>query len=762
MLAGNKIKPVSVKALVEFAAKTGSLDRKFTPGPSALEGIEGHQRVTANRPDNYQTEVSLRIEYQDLLIRGRADGYNPDTHCIEEIKTFYGDFAKIPENYRTLHWAQVKFYGWIYCIENACDQIMLALVYFHLGDQKEHRLEENFTLAELAPYCEHLAEKYHRWQTVINERLQNLSTWIEQLPFPYADLHPSQRQMAESVYKAAVTGRVLLAEAPTGTGKTLASIFPALKAFTKTPVDKIFYLTAKTTGKKLAMENLQLIATDATASATNPTPLRTLELTAQDKICLAPDRRCAGDSCMYALDFYQKLETAREAAARIPLLDKDALIKIAHQYEICPFYLGMEMSRWVDIVVADFNYYFDGNPLLLGLTREFDWHPYLLIDESHNLLDRGRQMFSASLNRGLLRSAKQQAPKTIKKYLDRINRYWLEIIKTIGWQPEQLNLLSAPPDKLSLALLEFTTEYIALLQKQPDHPVQHTPVQEFFFEALDYQLKETLFGDDYCVDMQNPGNKSEILTLRNLNPARLLGERLSFAHSACFFSATLKPAYFYRTLLGMPEDTVCMQVPSPFSAEQLKVNIASLSTRYRDRIAAIKPICDIVQQQLEKQPGNALIFFSSYEFLQQVEKQLTESLSNMDVRLLPQSRSMNEMDRQAFINEFSIHQNILGLAVLGGAFSEGIDLAGDALKGVFIATLGLPQINPINEHMRQYLQAEFKQGYNFTYLYPGIQKVIQAAGRVIRTKKDTGYLWLLDDRFEQAEIKNLLPDWWQL
>ncbi len=765
MLAGNKIavstapllKSVSVKALAEFAAKSGSLDRKFTPGPTALEGIEGHQRVTARRSEHYQSEISLSIHYRNLLIRGRADGYQTDTNCIEEIKTFYGDVEKIPTNHRLLHWAQVKLYGWMLCELEGHKEVRLALVYFHLGDGKEHRLEQQFSAEELKDYCETFAEKYYLWQRRINTRLTHLTEWIDDLPFPYTELHPSQRQMAEAVYKAAATGRVLLAEAPTGTGKTLAGLFPAIKALHKTPVNKIFYLTAKTTGKQLALENLQLIATDSTT-----TPLRVLELTAQEKSCLEPDKRCSGDSCIFALDFYDKLADARQAAYDIPMLTKTTLATIARQYQICPFYLSVEMSRWADVIVADYNYYFDGSALLLGLTKEFNWHPYLLVDESHNLLDRGRSMYSASLNRGLLLAAKQHAPHTIKKSLTRINKLWLAILKELKPVVDKLTILENIPDTFMLSLIEFANHYIELLQKQPDHPVQHTIMQEFFFEILNFQSIAELVDDDFCIDMQNLNTKSEVLTLRNIIPAKLLGERLAVAHSACFFSATLRPAYFYQTLLGLPDNTIHIDVASPFAATQLNVNIAhNLSTRYRDRATSIEPICTIVKQQLLAESGNALIFFSSYEFLQQVQQQLISSLKELDIRIIVQSKKMSEEDRHVFIQQFTLHKNILGLAVLGGAFSEGIDLPGDALKGAFIATLGLPQINDVNEYMKLRLQKKFQQGYNFTYLYPGIQKVVQAAGRVIRKTSDKGYVWLLDDRFSQPEIANLLPQWWK-
>ena len=758
MSAGNKPKRVAVKTLVEFAAKSGSLDRRFTPSPSGQEGIEGHQRVTAKRASNYQTEVSLSITYGDITFRGRADGYAPSDHCIEEIKTFYGDPGRIPENHQQLHWAQAKCYGWMYCETHGCDEINIALIYFNLTDEEEYRHEETWSAAELKEYGEALAEKYCQWQAQINQRLAQLTPWIEQLQFPYGKMHSSQRMMAEGVYKAAATGRVVLAEAPTGTGKTLAGLFPAIKAMTRTPVDKIFYLTAKTTGKQLALENIQLIASDKTGATI---PLRTLELTAQEKSCLEPDKKCMGESCRYAFDFYTKLAQARQAAYAISILDKQALVALAYEFEICPFYLSMEMSRWVDIVVADVNYYFDGTPLLLGLTNEFDWKPYLLIDESHNLIDRARGMYSAELNRGDLIAAKKNAPATIKKALEKINKLWLSLLKTLPENPDQFVLLPVLPEKMGLALTEFTNSYIEFLQKNPEHPVQDTIAQEFFFAALNYQKVVDVFDEDFCVDMQEMGKKEEVLTLRNLIPATPLAARLGFAHCACYFSATLHPAHYYQSLLGLPEDTVHIKVPSPFAAEQLHVRIAAnLSTRYKDRHTAIEPICELIATQIHAAPGNALVFFSSYEFLQKVETVLRTRFNSNNTQLLVQSRRMSEEDRQEFIAQFNQHNNLLGLAVLGGAFSEGIDLSGDALKGVFIATLGLPQVNPVNEHLRSVMQSKFAQGYDFTYTYPGIQKVIQAAGRVIRTTSDQGYLWLLDQRFQQPEIRSLLPEWW--
>jgi DNA excision repair protein ERCC-2 len=757
MSAGNKPKAVAIRALVEFAAKSGSLDRRFTPAPSGLEGIDGHKKVTARRHADYTKEVSLSIIFDDITFRGRADGYDPKRHCLEEIKTFYGALERIPDNHRALHWAQAKCYGWLYCAQHDCESINLSLIYFELNDEHEYRQDECFSAQELKVFFEELAQKYSAWQLQLNNRLQQLHPWVEQLQFPHGTLHKAQRVMAEAVYKACAIGRVVLAEAPTGTGKTLAALFPALKALPRTPVDKLFYLTAKTTGKQLALDNIQLIASDKN----QPVPLRALELTAQEKSCLEPAKKCRGDSCQYAHDFYNKLPAARMAAFSIPILDKQALNELAAEFIICPFYLAMEMARWVDIVVADVNYYFDGAPLLLGLTQEFDWKPCLLVDESHNLIERGRGMYSAALNRADIRAAQKTAPKEIKTALDKINRCWLQLLKSVATSDENFTILAAPPEQLGYALEDFTSRYSEFLQKNPDHPVQEGITQQVFFAALNYLRIIDIFDEDFCVDMQAIGSKAEILTLRNLNPAKPLGARLGFAHCGCFFSATLHPAHYYQTLLGLPKTCVHINVPSPFNARQLSVNIAvNLSTRYKDREASINPLCSIVMQQLQDTPGNALVFFSSYEFLQQAELHLRKQLENKDIQLIVQSRQMRERDRDVFIAQFSQHNNLLGLAVLGGAFSEGIDLPGNALKGAFIATLGLPQVNPINEQMRKIMHEKFGQGYDFTYTFPGMQKVIQAAGRVIRTPSDEGYIWLLDQRFANPQIKKLLPQWW--
>lgn len=753
MSAGNK--SVAIRSLVAFAAKTGSLDRRFTPAPSAQEGIEGHKKITSKRPKEYQSEISLSTTFQGIVFRGRADGFDPSNGCLEEIKTFYGDVNQIRDNHRALHWAQAKCYGWLYCRQHQRSHINLALVYFELNTEEEYPLEISCEALELQEFFEQLAHIYCAWQKILNERQALLQLWLNDLAFPFGALHGPQRHMAEAVYKAAKTGQRLMVEAPTGTGKTLGALFPALKAMQHTPVDKIFYLTAKSTGKQLALDTLQLLN-----NAQPHSPLRVLELTAQEKSCLVPGSECRGDSCPYALDFYTKLSAARAAAAQIPLLNKSALAELAAEFLICPFYLSMEMARWVDVVVADVNYYFDGTPQLLGLSQEFNWQAYLLVDESHNLIERGRLMYTAQLNRADVLRAKKAAPKALKKSIEKINKVFLTLNKTLPQCDEAFIQLDGAPPKLPQALEDFTQAFLDFVQHNPQHEILNGPVQQLFFAALAYGRVAPLVDDDFSVDLQNNEN-TQIITLRNLNPAKQLALRHQQAHCACFFSATLHPADYYQHLLGLPEETQKIQVPSPFNSRQLQVHISqTLSTRFKDRTSAIAPMCAIIARQLVQTPGNALVFFPSYEFMHLVLPYLQQHTQELNIQLLVQARTMSEAARDEFIGQFTAHRNILGLVVLGGVFSEGVDLPGAALKGAFIATLGLPQVNPINEHMREKMQAKFRQGYDYTYTYPGLQKVIQAAGRVIRTPTDEGYIWLLDNRFAQAKIKQLLPQWW--
>jgi Rad3-related DNA helicase len=741
---------VAVRALCEFTAKQGDLDLRFTPSPTALEGIAGHAVVASRRGEHYRAEVSLAGDYGLLHVRGRADGYDPDQNLIEEVKTFRGQFSSIPDNHRHLHWAQLRIYGHLMCEQMDMQEVNLALVYFDIGNQQETLLRETRSRAELKAIFEDHCGRFIAWAEQEMRHREARNTALVGMRFPHHDFRPGQRQLAEAVFRASAGKRCLLAQAPTGIGKTVGTMFPALKAAPKENIDKLLFLAAKTPGRKLALDAA------ATLKAGGAIPLRVLELTARDKACEHPDKACHGDACPLARGFYDRLPAARAAALDAPLLDRDTLRTVGLAHDVCPYYLGSEMARWSDMVVGDYNYWFDGGAMLYALALERGWRVSVLADEAHNLVSRARGMYSASLARAGLRAARAVAPPSVQKPLEKVGRAWTEAGKGA---PLPYQVLESLPQKLLDSLQNATSAINEHLAAFPE-PLEPA-LQEFYFDALQFLRLAESFGDHSLFDLTRTDERDTELAIRNLVPAPFLKPRFEFAHSTTLFSATLSPWNYFADLLGMPEDTAWVDVDSPFVASQLKVDVArGISTRYQHRKASLAPIADLMAAQYEQAPGNYLAFFSSFDYLEQAADTLARR--HPAIPSWRQSRRMSEAERSAFLERFTSESRGIGFAVLGGAFGEGIDLPGARLIGAFVATLGLPQVNPVNEQLRGRLQTMFGAGYDYAYLYPGLQKVVQAAGRVIRTEQDQGTVWLIDDRFARPEVLALLPAWWHV
>ncbi|WP_144936345.1 ATP-dependent DNA helicase [Pseudomonas alabamensis] len=745
---------VAVRALCEFSAKVGDLDLRFTPSPTAQEGIDGHRRVVARRGAGYEAEVALEGQYQSLRVRGRADGYDPALNRLEEIKTHRGDLSRQPDNHRQLHWAQAKVYGWLLCQARQLERIEVALVYLDVDSDRQTVISESWQATDLERFFDKVCGYFLGWAQAQEQRLLARNEGLQALQFPYAAFRQGQRQLAETLYKAVSTGRCLMAQASTGIGKTLGTLFPLLKATTPQRLDKIFFLTAKTPGRALALHALRQL-TEA-----SPQPaLRTLELIARDKACEHPDKACHGESCPLAQGFYDRLPAAREAANQRPLLDQAGVREVALAHQVCPYYLAQEMARWADVVVADYNYYFDAHALLFGLAQANQWRTAVLVDEAHNLVERGRQMYSASLDQGQLATLRKRKPAGLTGVLDGLNRAWNALYKE---QRAPYQASAAVPEPLLRALQRF----VGVVQEQMNQaPVGIEPdLLAFYFHALQFTRVAELFDEHFLFDIsvrEGPGKRRlATLCLRNVVPARLLAPRMSAARSVTLFSATLGPRQFYTDLLGMPADTAWLEVAAPFRAEQLQVRIAShVSTRYRERHASLAPIVELIAEQYARQPGNYLAFFSSFEYLEQISRLLAKR--HPSIPCWEQAPGMDEARREAFLARFVPDGQGVGFAVLGGAFGEGVDLPGTRLIGAFVATLGLPQVNPINEQFKQRLGHQFGAGFDYAYLYPGVRKVIQAAGRVIRGDHDQGTLVLIDERFAEARVRQMFPSWWQ-
>ncbi len=679
---------VAVRALCEFCAKQGDLDLRFTPAPSAQQGIAGHQSIAARRGPGYRTELALVGDYRHLTVRGRADGYDPARQVLEEIKTFKGDLDRMPANHRELHWAQAKVYAALLCAQLGLPGVTVALVYFDIGRQQEAPpLQQHCTAQELRAFFEALCERFIAWADLETQHRARRDAALHTLGFAHETFRAGQRTLAQAVFHAARLGRCLLAQAPTGIGKTMATLFALLKACPGQELDKVFFLTAKGTGRAPALDAIETIRRGEPGLA-----LRVIELVAREKACEHPDKVCHGESCPLAKGFYDRLPAARDAAMDAGTLTQQALREVEQAHSVCPYYLGQEAARWCDVVVADYNHFFDAAALLHGLTVMNAWRVGVLVDEAHNLVDRARDMYSASLTLAQLRTVRAAAPPALKKALERVQRSWRRVVKG---QTEAYRVLDAPRAPLAAALQDATS---AISDHLADNPllVQRSGLLQFYFDALQFTKLIESFGahsifdvtlDDPSTAGRDARNAGSTLCVRNVVPATFLKPRLTAARSTVLFSATLTPWHFYTDTLGLPQDTAWLDVVAPFKAEQLQVRVVRhVSTRFAHRHASLAPIAELIAAQFHARPGNYLAFFSSFDYLERAVEEFATTFPLIPV--WQQSRRMDPSLRAGFMAHFAPEGRGVGFAVLGGSFAEGIDLAGRASSAPSSPRLG--------------------------------------------------------------------------
>jgi DNA excision repair protein ERCC-2 len=792
---------VAVRALCEFTARRGDLDLRFTPSPSAQEGMAGHLLVASRRPAGYQTEIALEGSHAGLQVRGRADGYDAALNRLEEIKTHRGDVNAVPDNHRCMHWAQAKVYGHLLCCKLSRATMQIALVYFDIGTQQETVLAEQYDASQLQAFFQEQCEHFLHWARQEAAHRSARDHALTALAFPHQDFRSGQRDLAKAVYRAARDGECLMAQAPTGIGKTMGTIFPMLKA-SPAKLDKVFFLCAKTAGRQLALDAIKRLR-----HAVPELPLRTLEIVARDQACEHPDKACHGASCPLARGFYDRLPMARQEALQAGVWDETQVRATASAHAVCPYFLAQELARWADVAIGDYNYYFDYNAMLHGLAQANQWRVGVLVDEAHNLVERARGMYTAQLAQADAAALRRRVAKVLRRPLDAINRAWQEMLDT---REDGYGVLETPPARLLSALQQgvaaIADYYAGTNSAQASVPAPGSAedaLQQFYFDALRFIRMAEQYGAHSLCDISLPAagatgaaqdealaaaqakalakapaktpaksyargprgkqlaQRQATLCIRNVIPASFLAPRFAAAQSAVLFSATLNPWQFYRDTLGLPAACMCLDVPPPFKPEQLSVHVVrNISTRYRDRAASLAPIVDLMAAQYRRRPGNYLGFSSSFEYSRQLSDLFRDR--HPDLQMWEQLPGMSPAQRDGFLARFTPESAGIGFAVLGGAFGEGIDLPGARLIGAFIVTLGLPQMNSVNEQMMHRMEQKFGKGYDYTYLYPGMQKVVQAAGRVIRSESDSGNVYLIDDRYTQAQVRRLLPQWWKI
>jgi DNA excision repair protein ERCC-2 len=765
---------VSVHSLVEFVLQAGDLTSGgFQKRDRAQLGTQGHKQVQRSRPAGYETEVEIvyRVEGADppMEVRGRIDGLyaSEEPVIIEEIKTTTLSLDLVSEEHNRLHWAQAQCYAYMYAQQHNLSGIGIHLTYYHLdsgerSSQEEKTFERHFTLAELQTFFCDLITPYLDWFRKIHAWQAKRDQSIHQLDFPYDDYRPGQRDMAVAVYKAIRANDRLYIQSPTGVGKTIATLFPAVKALGLGLAAKIFYLTAKTSGRLV----VEMTLDDMRQANLH---FKSVTLTAKEKICFCPPVNCDPEVCVYARDYFSKVKRALEEIDQHQAFTRPVIEKIAQQYQICPFEFSLDLALWVDCIICDYNYAFDPR-VYLHRFFDFSTEPYIfLVDEAHNLPDRARSMYSAELDKktvlNLQRTLKPHLPELVKK-LSAINKLLLEIRKALQAEGKGALVEYELPEKLLKAIREFSQkaeDWLALNQAAEFRQ----ELLEFYFLCNNYLRTAEYFDTFYVSYFERQGQVDLKAKLFCLDPAPMLAAPLERSQSTIFFSATLLPMDYFMKLLTGAADHPKRIFQSPFPAENVSLLIHNgISTKYAQRADSYAAIASAIETICSAHIGNYLVFFPSYAYLAAVLELLKERLPERQP--LVQDRGMTEAAREAFLAQFSAgnQETLVGLAVMGGIFGEGIDLVGERLIGAVVVGVGVPQVCLERDLIKDYFDRQnvsgfAKAGFTYAYQYPGFNRVLQATGRVIRTEADRGIIVLIDERFTHARYRRLFPSHWQ-
>ena len=756
----------AVRDLVSRVLRAGDLAFAFSGPSRAAAAIRAHQRIQNSRPAGYIPEhtVFTDCETEQFLLRigGRIDGIDPssDPPLIEEIKTTTGDLAEAAEAENPLHWGQLKVYAYLYAAEHRLARVCTRLTYVHLENGKTREVERVFSFDALRTFFDDLIGRYSTWAATVADFRQTRDASITALAFPYAEYREGQRGMAVAVYRAIRDRSHLLVQAATGIGKTMAALFPAVKAIGEGLSDKVFYLTARTTARTAA-------EAAAAALARRGLRLKSLTLTAKDKICFHPEAGCQPDACPYARGHYDRINAAVEEAFSMDDLTRARVEAVAEAHRVCPFELSLELALWADLIICDYNYAFDPRVYLRRFFEEENEDYTFLVDEAHNLVDRSREMFSAALTKKPFLDVRRQlktALPAVHRSMGDINTWMLAAKKTgrdstTEEDGRTWTDVDAPESLLPL-LRRFVAQAERWLAKNLSTDFRE-PLLEQYFSAGAFLRVAERYDRRYITLYRTDGREFSV-RLFCVDPSGNMAEALRRCRSAVFFSATLTPVEYFREIFGCDESAGTMALPSPFPRENLGLFVYHrASTYYRDRSATAPKIARAVQALVAEKTGNYILYFPSYVYLQQVLSAFGPE--RPDLEILVQQPVMTEDEREAFLARFSAAntKTLVGFAVMGGIFGEGIDLAGERLSGAAVVGVGLPGICPEREIIRRYYAETNGRGFEYAYQYPGINRVMQAAGRVIRSSADRGAVLLIDTRFAAPRYRSLFPKHWQ-
>ncbi|WP_325048677.1 ATP-dependent DNA helicase [Peribacillus glennii] len=725
---------------------------------SMAEGTKAHQKIQKLYRDTDQNEFFLRteIECNDILfhLEGRCDGllFDEGIVTIDEIKSTAGNLELVTENSHPVHWAQAKCYAYMYAKDNGLDQINVQLSYVHTETEQVKRFQKSCSFADLQTFIQQVAEGYYpfaNWQAI---HFKNRNESIQQSDFPFSDYRKGQRKLAGAVYQTIQDKRSLFANAPTGIGKTMSTIFPSLKAMGRGMIEKIFYLTARTTTRKAAEDAFSLLEEKGLS-------VKTVTITAKEKVCLQEDTKCK-NQCEFADGYYDRLnEAILDALMNENILDRKAIERYAIKHELCPFEFSLDLAYLSDAIICDYNYVFDPRVSLKRLVEEQKKKTVLLVDESHNLVDRGREMFSAELNKSSFLQLKREfkdVDNELFNHFKHINQYFIDFKKehqsmnTSEWSEVPKRLI-----ELLEGFIETAEQYLSVSGNEENNG----ELLEIYFAAQNFLKISQLYDEHFTVYSEMSRNEVRVKVFC-LDPSKLLQKISAGFRSTIHFSATLMPLPYYTEMLGGSVDDYSISITSPFSPEQTEVYIKRVSTRYRDRESSKDEITAMLKTLLSGRQGNYLVFFPSYQYMNLIYEATKE---DNGFETIIQSANMSEADRDSFLALFKeeTESTLLAFAVMGGIFSEGIDLKGNRLNGVIVVGVGMPQIGPERDIIKKFFQGKGKNGFDYAYVFPGMNKVLQAGGRLIRSEEDHGLIVLADDRFLTGKYQRMLPENWK-
>lgn len=753
---------ISVRNLVEFIFREGDIDNRSSRAMSAdamMEGTRIHRKTQGSMGKEYQAEVPLSLvvegDLYELTVEGRADGiFTEDGKCfVDEIKGMYRK-VELFEKPVFVHRAQAMCYAYIFALQNNMETIGIQMTYCNLETEQTKYFREEFSFEEIKKWFDDLMEEYGKWATFQCEMKNQRQASIKELDFPY-EYRPGQKKLVSDVYRTIMRQKLLFMQAPTGVGKTISTIFPAVKAVGEELADRIFYLTAKTITATVAKETFALLEKNGYRA-------KTIQITAKEKLCPCDEMECNPVTCPYAKGHFDRVNDAVfDLLHRCEMIERDDILSQADRYTVCPFELCLDTASWCDNIICDYNYVFDPNVYLKRFFQEGIKGDYIfLIDEAHNMVERSRQMYSAQIYKEDFLTVKRimkEHSHSIEKALEKCNKILL------GMKRECENYTVYDTlGNMVFSFMRLMTLLDEFLQKANEFPGKKD-VMDFYFELRNFLNIYDLVDEHYVMYSELEADGRFMLKLFCVDPSLNIQKRLDKGKSAVFFSATFLPVNYYKSLLSTKKDNYAIYADSTFDSKKRLLAMATdVSTRYTRRSRSeYERIAGYINAVVTQKTGNYMVFFPSYKMMNDVADIYCEKYAD-ETELMLQKNNMSEAEREEFLDRFSEESDrtLVAFGIMGGIFGEGIDLKNDRLIGAIVVGTGLPQISNERTILKDYYDAENGCGFDYAFRYPGINKVLQAAGRVIRTTEDTGVILLLDERFWQREYDLLYPREW--